>query len=69
MGAKAVIGKLDDSEILEKEAEQSDVVIHTADASDHVASCKALLAGLKQRGSSRSGSQKPIYIHTSGTGD
>jgi len=52
---------------LKKAAENSDVVIHTADA-DHLNSAKALLAGLTQRASTHKTGRKPIYIHTSGTG-
>jgi len=66
LGANTVIGTLENTELLQKEAEQSDIVIHTADA-DHVPSPKAILAGLKNRGSQQ-GVRKPIYIHTSGTG-
>lgn len=66
LGVKTVIGTLDDSALLEKAAEDSDVVIHTADASDHVGSCVALTTGAKKRG--QKGGMKPIYIHTGGTG-
>jgi len=67
LGANTVIGSLDDFELLQKQAEQSDIIFHTADSSDHVNSAKAFIAGLKNRGS-QSGVRKPIYIHTSGTG-
>jgi len=64
LGAKALIGSLDDSALLEEAARNADIVIHTADSSDHEGSCKALLAGLK----SSNKKPLPIYIHVSGTG-
>ena len=57
VGVRPVIGTLDDAAILSAEAEKADVVIHTADSSDHVASCKAILEGMKKR------SDHPILIH------
>lgn len=56
-GVHPVSGTLDDAAILSAEAEKADVVIHTADSSDHVASCKAILEGMKKR------TDKPILIH------
>lgn len=56
-GVRPVIGTLDDAAILSAEAEKADVVIHTADSSDHVASCKAILEGMKKR------NDNPILIH------
>jgi putative NADH-flavin reductase len=65
-GSKTLIGGLDDFELLKNAAANTDVVIHTADSSDHVPSAKAIIAGLKIRDSN--GPNHPIYIHTSGTG-
>ncbi|KAI9005646.1 NAD-P-binding protein [Hyaloraphidium curvatum] len=66
MGLRAVVGDLDDAALLQREAEAADVVVHTADASDHLPSCRALLAGAEAR-SART-QVPPLYIHTSGTG-
>jgi len=66
IGAKSVVvASLDDLSVLENAAENSDIVMHTAD-SDHPESCKAFLSGLKKR--AQHSSVKPIYIHVSGTG-
>ncbi|GJJ14007.1 hypothetical protein Clacol_008264 [Clathrus columnatus] len=62
LGVRPVIGTLDDRDLLIAEAKAADVVIHTADSSDHVASCEALLEGIRQKG------EETIYIHISGTG-
>jgi uncharacterized protein YbjT (DUF2867 family) len=43
---RIVIGDLDDSNILEDEAAKADIVIHTADASDHEGAAKAIAKGL-----------------------
>lgn len=56
-GIEPVLGSLDDTELLMREARRSDGVIHTASA-DHWQSAHALVAGLE-------GSGKPL-IHTSG---
>jgi len=66
LGAKAVIGSLDDAAVLEQAATAADVVMHTADA-DHVGAATALTNALKKKGQSSTG-RKPIYIHVSGTG-
>ncbi len=57
-GMVPVLGDLDDTELLSREAGEADGVFSAAD-SDHVASLKALLAGL-------AGSGKPL-IHISGS--
>ncbi|KAF8578200.1 NAD(P)-binding protein [Ramaria rubella] len=62
LGVRPVLGSLGDATILADEAEKADIVIHTADSSDHVPSCKAILEGMQRR------SDKPILIHISGTG-
>ncbi|CAI7598251.1 unnamed protein product [Penicillium pancosmium] len=60
-----VLGNLDDSSILERESAAADIVLHTADASDHVGAAKAIAAGLVA-GHSK---EKPGYwLHTGGTG-
>jgi D-arabinose 1-dehydrogenase-like Zn-dependent alcohol dehydrogenase len=66
LGAKAVIGDNDSTELLTSTASKNDIVIHTADASDHLNSAKALIAGLKLR-KTDGPLARPIYIHTSGS--
>ncbi|KAL4881756.1 hypothetical protein BJY04DRAFT_217823 [Aspergillus karnatakaensis] len=62
---RAVIGDLEDSEKIEKEAAWADVVLHTADASDHVGAANAIAKGLIAGHSS----ERPGYwLHTGGTG-
>lgn len=61
-GIKAVFGDLDDKEVIQKQAEASDVVIHTATA-DHLPSVEAVLDGIRRRAAH---DQRTIYIHTSG---
>ncbi|KAF7678087.1 nad-binding protein [Alternaria burnsii] len=62
---RIVIGGLDDSKILEDEAAKADVVIHTADASDHEGAAKAIAKGL----ASGHSKEKPgFWLHTGGTG-
>ncbi|MEY4908285.1 MAG: hypothetical protein RL260_2003 [Pseudomonadota bacterium] len=56
-GMEPVLGSLDDTTLLTREAQHSDGVVHTASA-DHAASVHALIAGL-------AGSSRPL-IHTSG---
>jgi len=65
LGAKVLIGSLDNSSVIKDAASRSDVVINTADA-DHLESSKAIVAGLQER--AKKGGKKPILIHTSGTG-
>lgn len=62
---RIVIGDLDDSKLLEKESAAADIVLHTADASDHVGAAKAIISGLVS-GHSK---ENPGYLlHTGGTG-
>lgn len=62
---RAVIGGLDDSALLSKEAADADIVVHTADASDHEGAAKAIAKGLVE-GHSK---EKPgFWLHTGGTG-
>lgn len=57
-GIEPVMGTLDDTDLLIRQARSCDAVINTANA-DHLASVQALLEGLK-------GSGKPL-LHTSGS--
>ncbi|BCS02023.1 uncharacterized protein AKAW2_60287S [Aspergillus luchuensis] len=62
---RVVIGDLDDSALLEKESAEADIVLHTADASDHEGAANAIATGL-EKGHSK---EKPGYwLHTGGTG-
>ncbi|KAL4863910.1 hypothetical protein BDV12DRAFT_20753 [Aspergillus spectabilis] len=62
---RVVLGDLDDAEKIENESAWADVVIHTADASDHVGAAKAIAKGLIQGHSA----ERPGYwLHTGGTG-
>jgi len=60
-GVRPVLGDLNNLELIEKEASEADVFINTAD-SDHMASAKVTLAGLKKR-YERTG-KKSLYLHT-----
>ncbi|KAI1866555.1 hypothetical protein JX265_007856 [Neoarthrinium moseri] len=62
---RAVIGDLDNSKIIEEEASRADIVLHTADASDHEGAAKAIAAGLA---SGHSASKPGFWLHTGGTG-
>ncbi|KAI0400590.1 nucleoside-diphosphate-sugar epimerase [Xylaria palmicola] len=62
---KFVYGGLDDSEVIEKAAAAADIVVHTADSSDHLPSAKAIAKGLSKGHTD----EKPGYwIHVCGTG-
>jgi nucleoside-diphosphate-sugar epimerase len=58
LGIEAVIGSLEDSSLLTREAQSSEGVIHAAD-SDHLSAIESLVEGLR-------GSGKPL-LHTSGS--
>ncbi|KAL3483867.1 NAD(P)-binding protein [Aspergillus germanicus] len=62
---RTVVGSLDDSELIEREAAQADIVIHTADSSDHVGSATAIAKGLV-RGHTRE--WPGFWLHTGGAG-
>lgn len=62
-GATAVMGSLDDKELITNQTIEHDVVFHTATA-DHVPSAVAIIEGIQQRASK---GLSTIYIHTSGT--
>jgi len=64
-GVKAVVGSNDDLDKLESLAEHSHVVFSCADA-DNLPAIKAILSGLRKRHASVG--DRPILIHTSGTG-
>ncbi|TEA15276.1 Uncharacterized protein C8034_v002697 [Colletotrichum sidae] len=63
--ARIVLGGLDDSDTLEREASWADVVIHTADSSDHAGAATAISKGLA---SGHSASRPGFWLHTGGTG-
>ncbi|KAF8981978.1 hypothetical protein BGZ46_001985 [Entomortierella lignicola] len=67
LGIEPVIGSLDDSELLTREASNADVVFNFADA-DHLPATQAILKGLQHRPRPADGRKRPILIHTSGTG-
>lgn len=62
-GAQAIMGDLNDKDLITEQTIQHDIVFHTATA-DHLPSAEAILAGIKQRAQN---GQHTIYIHTSGT--
>ncbi|KAJ4263353.1 hypothetical protein NW762_006171 [Fusarium torreyae] len=62
---KLAIGSLDDSAIIKKAASEADIVIHTADSSDHQGAAQAIGAGLR---STHSSANPGYWIHVSGTG-
>ncbi|KAF9439170.1 hypothetical protein BGZ76_010069 [Entomortierella beljakovae] len=67
LGVEPIIGSLDDLDILEREAQNADIVLSFADA-DHLPSIKAILKGLKHTPRPADSRKRPILIHTSGTG-
>ncbi|KAJ5900015.1 hypothetical protein N7495_004759 [Penicillium taxi] len=62
---RIVLGDLDDSALLERESAAADIVLHTADASDHVGAAKAIAAGLV---AGHSKENPGYWLHTGGTG-
>ncbi|KAI4741438.1 NAD(P)-binding protein [Aureobasidium sp. EXF-12298] len=62
---KTVQGDNDSSDLLKEEASKADIVIHTADASDHEGAAKAIAEGLA---SGHSASKPGYWLHTGGTG-
>jgi len=65
LGAKVVVGSLEDSEVLTKAAFESDIIFHCGD-SELIPPAQAMLEGLKQRKQAKG--TRGIYIQTSGTG-
>ncbi|KAI9045401.1 nucleoside-diphosphate-sugar epimerase [Aspergillus affinis] len=62
---RIVLGELDDIAILEREAAWADIVIHTADSSDHAVAANTIAKGLVEGHTP----QRPGYwLHTGGTG-
>jgi hypothetical protein len=62
-GIQLVLGGLDDSALLEREARKADIILNFAD-SDHPPSAEALIRGAQFHGRDR----PAFVIHTSGTG-
>lgn len=60
---EAVLGDNNSSEIIETEAKNADIVIHTANSADDLPSTRAIVSGI-EKGKGKSA----IYIHVSGTG-
>ncbi|TIV69600.1 MAG: NAD-dependent epimerase/dehydratase family protein [Mesorhizobium sp.] len=65
LGVEPVIGSIDDSALLRREAVGASVVFDTADC-DHQPSARALVRGLSER--AKAMGERPILIHTSGAG-
>ncbi|RAH51177.1 NAD(P)-binding protein [Aspergillus brunneoviolaceus CBS 621.78] len=63
--ARIVIGGNDDLELLAREAAWADIVIHTADSSDHADAATAIAKGLIQ---GHSASRPGFWLHTGGAG-
>ncbi|KAE8372398.1 nucleoside-diphosphate-sugar epimerase [Aspergillus bertholletiae] len=60
-----IYGSLDDTRILESESSNADIIIHTADAADHVGAAHAILSGIIKGHTA----ERPAYwLHTSGAG-
>ena len=62
-GAVAVMGSLNDKELITNQTINHDIVFHTATA-DHIPSAVAILDGIRERATK---GLSTIYIHTSGT--
>lgn len=62
---KTVLGDLDNAAVLEEQAAQAHVVIHTADASDHEGAAKSIAKGLA---AGHTEQEPGFWLHTSGTG-
>jgi nucleoside-diphosphate-sugar epimerase len=60
-----LLGSNESFEVIEKAAQNSHVVIHTANSSDDLPSAKAIISGLNKR--TKETGKPVIYIHTSGT--
>lgn len=65
LGIIAVLGSLDDTDLISREAAAADVVLNNANC-DHQPSAAAIVRGLSYRAASTG--TKPILIHTSGAG-
>ncbi|KAJ5708545.1 hypothetical protein N7488_008346 [Penicillium malachiteum] len=62
---RIVLGDLEDSALLEKESAAADIVLHAADASDHVGAAKAIATGLI---AGHTKENPGYWLHTGGTG-
>ncbi|KIW75406.1 hypothetical protein Z517_10147 [Fonsecaea pedrosoi CBS 271.37] len=62
---RIVLGDLDDSAVLREESAKADIVLHTADASDHEGAARAIAAGLVE---GHAPSKPGFWLHTGGTG-
>jgi nucleoside-diphosphate-sugar epimerase len=62
---RLVYGDLDGSALLEEESSKADIVLHTADASDHMKAAQAIAKGIL---ASHSKPHPGFWLHTSGTG-
>ncbi|KAJ5290922.1 hypothetical protein N7478_000173 [Penicillium angulare] len=62
---RIVLGDLDDSALLEKESAAADIVLHAADASDHVGAAKAIIKGIV---AGHTKENPGYWLHTGGTG-
>ncbi|KAK8055384.1 hypothetical protein PG993_000611 [Apiospora rasikravindrae] len=63
--ATIILGELDDSGLLREQAAKADIVLHTADASDHEGAARAIAAGLTE---GHSATRPGYWLHTGGTG-
>jgi len=62
---RLVYGTNDDATLIEAESARADIVIHTADSSDHVVAAKAIAKGIE---TGHSAENPGYWIHISGTG-
>ena len=59
------LGNLDDYNLIREEAANADIVIHTADSSDHERAAEAIAEGLRE---GHSKDNPGYWLHTGGTG-
>ncbi|KAL4243710.1 NAD(P)-dependent Metabolic Enzyme, partial [Abortiporus biennis] len=64
-GVHAIVGSLDDEDIIEEAAYNAHIVINCANC-DHLKAARAILRGFKRR--FETNGDVPIFLHTSGTG-
>jgi len=62
---RLVYGDMDSSALIEDECANADIVIHTADSSDHVGAAEAIAKGLAK---GHSKANPGFWLHISGTG-
>ena len=65
LGVEAVVGSLDDGDLLRRESARASIVFNTADC-DHQPSARAIVQGLSERAAATK--TRPVLIHTSGAG-